>query len=97
MADKPLDKSEKAYLPEAAPPTNHGHTLAAWVTVTMVMVGAVVAAVGLLASRMWLFWIGLGVIVVAALVGRVLKAFGFGQPEPSGPARSTSGSGSDVR
>ena len=96
MADKPLDRSEKAYLPEVAPPTNHGHTLAAWVTVTMVMVGAVVAAAGLLASRMWLFWVGLGVIVAAALVGRVLRAFGFGQPEPSGPARGADESGPDI-
>lgn len=97
MAAKPLDNSERARLPEAAPPTNHGHTLAAWVTVTVVMVGAVVAAGGVLASRMWLFWVGLGVIVAGALVGRVLKALGFGQPEPSGPPRGSAGSGSDVR
>lgn len=96
MAGKPLDNSERAHLPEAAPPTNHGHTLAAWVTVAMVMVGAALSAAGLLAQLMWLFWLGLGVIVAGAVVGRVLKAFGLGQPEPSGPARGSSASGSDV-
>jgi len=97
MAGKPLDNSERAHLPEAAPPTNHGHTLAAWVTVTVVIVGAVVAAAGLLAGRMWLFWVGLGLVVLAAVIGRVLKALGFGQPEPSGPVRGSSESGSDIR
>ena len=105
MAGKPLDdsgpvpglaKSEKAYLPEAAPPTNHGHTLAAWVTVSVVMVGAVVASSGVLGSRRWLFWVGIGVIVVGAVVGRVLKALGFGQPEQSGPPRGGADSGSDL-
>lgn len=101
MVGKPLDDSglpvsEGARLPEAAPPTNHGHTVAAWVTVTLVMVGAVVGAAGVLASQMWLLWLGLGLMVVAAVVGRLLKVLGFGQPDPSGPVRGSADSGSDV-
>ncbi len=96
MADQPLDHTEKAHLPESAPPTNHGHTLAAWVTVSLVMLGAVVSAAGVLASQMWLFWTGLGIVVVAAVVGRVLKSLGHGQSEPSGPHRTDDAAGRDI-
>jgi hypothetical protein len=94
MVGMPPDGPEKAHLPHAAPPTNHGHTLAAWVTVALVIVGAAGASGGVLAGRAWLFWGGLGVVVVAIVVGLTLKAFGFGQPGPSGPARGAERSGS---
>lgn len=97
MAEKPHDRSpEVARLPLAAPPTNHGHTVAAWVTVTVVLVGAVVSAVAVVAALPWLFWTGLGVVVVGVVLGRVLKMLGFGQPQPSGPVRDGAESGSDV-
>lgn len=98
MADTPLDSSQqgirKAYLPESAPPTNHGHTTAAWVTVSLIMVGAVLASVAVIVSQPWLFWVGLGVVVVAVVVGLVLKVLGLGQPTP--PRRGSAETGSDV-
>jgi len=42
MVDTLLESSEKAYLPKVASQTNHGHTTAAWVTVSVVMIGLVV-------------------------------------------------------
>lgn len=97
MADKPLDGSaERAHLPEVAPPTNHGHTTAAWVTVSVVLVGAVVAAAAVVAAMPWLFWAGIAVIVVGVVLGLVLRALGLGQPEPSGPPRGSEESGSDI-
>lgn len=89
MASEPLDRSEHVRPPVAAPPANHGHTLAAWVTVALVMAGGVLAAAGVLSGHAALFWAGLAVVVIALVVGRALKAFGFGQPEPSGPASSS--------
>lgn len=71
---------EVSYLPPAAPPRNHGHTTAAWVTVTLVLVGALVASVAVVLGEAWMLWGGLGVIVVALVLGRVLKMLGFGQP-----------------
>lgn len=71
---------EVNYLPPAAPPRNHGHTTAAWVTVTLVLVGAVVSSIGVVLGEEWMFWVGLGVVVVALVLGRVLKMLGFGQP-----------------
>lgn len=86
--------AEKVHLPSAAPPTNHGHTPAAWVTVTLVLVGAVVAAVAVLAALPWLFWVGIGVIAVAVAVGLVLKMLGLGQP--GGPRRGSSAPRSQI-
>lgn len=102
MADKPLESSttnpasEHAHLPPTAPPRNHGHTVAAWVTVSVVIAGAAIAAIGLLTALPWLFWTGLGVAVLGVVIGGILRKVGFGQPEPSGPVRGESGTGDDV-
>jgi hypothetical protein len=71
---------EQSRLP-SAPPSNHGNTVAAWVTVTVVLVGGLTAVLGVVLSVMWLFWVGLGVTVVGAVVGRVLRMLGLGQPQ----------------
>lgn len=98
MAENPQESStqgaEHAHLPPAAPPRNHGHTVAAWVTVSIVMLGGVVASAAVVASLTWLFWVGLGIVVLGVVVGLVLRRAGLGQPEPSGPRRG--GAGDDV-
>ena len=81
------ENREKAYLPPVAPPRNHGHTVAAWVAMTSVMVGATVVAVGFVVPASWLVWTGVGVVVLGLLVGGVLRKAGLGQPEPSRPPR----------
>ena len=70
---------ETLRLPPTAPPTNHGHTTAAWTTTVVVLVGAVVAALGLIVSLVWLFWVGMGVALGGIVVGLVLRAAGYGQ------------------
>lgn len=82
------ENREKAYLPPVAPPRNHGHTVAAWVAMTSVMVGATAAAVGFVLPALWLVWTGAGVAVLGLLVGGVLRKAGLGQPEPSRPPRN---------
>ncbi len=72
--------AERAYLPRAAPPTNHGHTTAAWVTVVLVLLGATVSSLAVMGALVWLFWVGMGIVVVGLIAGRVLKMLGFGQP-----------------
>lgn len=88
MGDTSPDRFvERAHLPVASPPRNHGNTTAAWVTVTLVVLGGLVMALGMIAPLLWLVWAGLGVIVVGLVVGRVLATLGFGQPRPSeGPS-----------
>lgn len=79
MTDVPR-AGEQARLPAAPPPTNHGNTTAAWATVTVVLVGAVVASLAMIAGQEWLVWAGAGVILVGLVVGRVLRMAGLGQP-----------------
>ncbi|WP_278237299.1 HGxxPAAW family protein [Isoptericola sp. AK164] len=80
--------AEPTYLPEAVPPTNHGHTLAAWTAMTGVILGALLASLGCLPGVPFaLFWAGLAVVVVSCVVGLVMRNMGYGQPRPGMPAR----------
>jgi hypothetical protein len=79
--------AERSHLPVASPPRNHGHTTAAWVLVVVVLIGAVVSAAAVMAGQPVLFWIGLGIVLVGVILGKVLRMLGFGQPaEPTRPA-----------
>ncbi|WP_435736087.1 HGxxPAAW family protein [Cellulosimicrobium sp. PMB13] len=81
--------TEIAYLPPAAPPTNHGHTVAAWTTMIGIMLGALVAAIGVVlpavsdVSAVWLFWVGMGVVALSLVAGVVLRNMGYGQKSVS--------------
>lgn len=83
MADQSVERSrtqsETANLPPSAPPANHGQTVAAWTLVIVVLVGGAVAAAGVLAALVWLFWVGLGVVAVGIVVGKILQMAGYGQ------------------
>ncbi|MCG7286326.1 hypothetical protein MHY85_10130 [Cellulomonas sp. ACRRI] len=71
--------TETLRLPPKAPPTNHGHTTAAWTTTIVVLVGSVAGALGLIFALMWLFWAGLAVALLGVVVGKVLQVLGYGQ------------------
>lgn len=68
-------------VPPSAAPANEGRTVAAWTMVAIVLVGAVVTAVGIATGLPWLAWVGAGVIVVGLIVGGVLRSVGYGQPK----------------
>lgn len=70
---------ETAYLPPHAPPTNHGHTTAAWTTTLLVFLGVLVVAGAMMASEVWIAWIGAAIIAVGVIAGKVLQMLGFGQ------------------
>ncbi|MGP7960860.1 HGxxPAAW family protein [Sanguibacter sp. A247] len=72
--------SEHLYLPPAAPNDNHGHTTASWTLVVLVLIGVVVAAGAVVASLVWLFWVGMGIAAVGVIAGKVLQVLGHGQP-----------------
>ena len=43
------------------------------------------AAIGVLASAPWLFWVGMALVVVGFVAGKVLQMMGFGvKREPAG-------------
>ena len=74
---------ENAYLPDAAPFHNEGKTVAAWVAMIGVTLGAIIAGVGFLAPTMWIIVAGAIVVVGSLIAGAVLRAMGHGQPKPS--------------
>jgi len=80
MADNTTSgASEHLYLPPAAPNDNHGHTVASWTLVVLVLVGVGIAAGAVVAAVVWLFWVGLGVVALGVVVGKVLQVLGHGQ------------------
>lgn len=75
----PSPTIEPHNLPDVAP-NNHGRTLAAWVTNGLIVLGAVIAAIGFMIPQFALVWVGAGVVVVALAVGATMRALGHGQP-----------------
>ncbi|MFC4627698.1 MULTISPECIES: HGxxPAAW family protein [Promicromonospora] len=78
------NKPEIAYLPPGVPPNNHGHTVAAWVTMAGITLGALIASWGVIvaqSSSAWLVIFVLGFVVIGAslIVGLVLRNLGMGQ------------------
>ena len=61
------------------PHESHGHSIAAWTAVTVIMVGALISSIAVAVASALLFWVGVAVAVVGALSGPVLAAMGFGQ------------------
>ncbi|ACZ30528.1 hypothetical protein Xcel_1498 [Xylanimonas cellulosilytica DSM 15894] len=86
MADNNADtRAAAAYLPDAAPFHNEGKTLASWVAMIGVTVGAIIAAGGFLAPTLWLIVVGAVIVVGSLIAGVVLRGLGHGQPRPAAP------------
>lgn len=80
MSENQSAATEVAYLPHSTPPRNHGHTVAAWVAMTGLMIAAFVSTAGVVVDGApWLFWTGFVVAGVSLVVGAVLKKMGLGQ------------------
>lgn len=79
LTTQPGPRPEALRLPPVAPPANHGRTVAAWTTTVVVVLGALLAAVGTLLAWVWLFWVGIAVALAGGVVGLVLRAAGLGQ------------------
>lgn len=60
---------------------SHGHSVAAWVGVTIMLVGCVVGVWGVVLSPDWLLYVGLALGVVGALAWYLLDRAGMGEPE----------------
>jgi hypothetical protein len=58
---------------------NHGNTPAAWTAVLIALAGFVVGAVGIMVQpvNMAIFWVGVAIVVVAAVVFGVMAKLGF--------------------
>ncbi|MGI8700988.1 MAG: HGxxPAAW family protein [Nocardioidaceae bacterium] len=57
---------------------HHGNTPAAWTAVSLALVAFVVGGVGLMVGTWLVFWLGVALLAVAAVVGKVMQAMGLG-------------------
>jgi hypothetical protein len=57
---------------------HHGNTPAAWTAVSVALLAFLVGAVGLVVDNYLVFWIGVGILAVSAVVGKVMQAMGMG-------------------
>ncbi|SDN73236.1 HGxxPAAW family protein [Actinacidiphila guanduensis] len=57
----------------------HGHTPAAWTGVIIAFVGFLLAGGFTVADNVPGFWIGIGLILLGAVVGGIMKMMGLGQ------------------
>jgi hypothetical protein len=65
-------------LHDAAHADNHGSTPAAWTAVTVILIGFIVGAVGLLMASAMLFWVGIALVLGGGVIGYVMSLLGFG-------------------
>jgi hypothetical protein len=64
---------------------DHGHSVAAWTAVVIILVGSAVAALGVaIASTLW-FVVGLVICVLGVVAGKVLSLAGYGAKTLDGP------------
>jgi hypothetical protein len=57
---------------------HHGSTPAAWTTVTLALIAFLVGAVGLVIMNWPVFWVGVGLLALSLVVGKVMQAMGLG-------------------
>jgi hypothetical protein len=62
---------------------SHGNTVAAWTAVVIMIVGSVIAGVSVWFVSPVGFWVGIGVVVLGAITGKVLQVMGYGQEKPA--------------
>jgi hypothetical protein len=56
----------------------HGNSVAAWTAVGVIMVGFLIMCIAVAVTTMWVFIVGVVVVVLGAISGKVLAAMGFG-------------------
>jgi Family of unknown function (DUF6704) len=61
----------------------HGHTPAAWTAVTIVLIGFVVGSVAVIVAQPWLAFVGIGIVVLGGIVGKIMQMMGLGKPQPA--------------
>jgi hypothetical protein len=57
---------------------HHGNTPAAWTAVFIILVGFVVGGIGLVVNSWPTFWVGVALVPVGAIVGKIMQKMGLG-------------------
>jgi hypothetical protein len=72
---------------------DHGHSVAAWSGVTIILIGSAVASLAVVLARPFLFWVGIAVCLVGAVAGKVLGMAGYGAKDVPRPEQTEKTSG----
>jgi hypothetical protein len=64
---------------------DHGHSIAAWVAVGVILAGSALAALAVVLPSVALFVVGLVICLVGAVAGKVLSMAGYGARTVDGP------------
>jgi len=59
--------------------SHHGNTPAAWTAVVIMMVAFLIGTIGVVIAKPVVFWIGVALIAVGAIVGKVMAMMGLGK------------------
>ena len=76
----------KSYRIPPAPPHNEGNTVAAWTLSALVVLGVIIAAVGLAVASTMLIIVGAVIAVLGVVAGLGLSLAGFGQKKKTSKA-----------
>ena len=57
---------------------HHGSTPAAWTAVTLCLIAFCIGGAGLMMGNWVVFWIGMALILLSGIVGKVMQAMGLG-------------------
>ena len=67
---------------------HHGRTAAMWTGTTIVTIGFLVGTIALTIAQPWLFWVGVALIPIGAIVGKAMAMAGMGQPQKDATGRA---------
>ncbi len=68
---------------------HHGNTPAAWTGVTIILVGFTVGGIGLMVDSWPMFWVGVALCPIGAIVGKIMQKMGLGSAPHHQAAGST--------
>lgn len=74
--------TESASSGHEEPHDDHGSTPAAWTAVVIITLAFVVGTVAIILANWTWFWVGVGLVVVGAVVGKVMQSMGLGKKAP---------------
>ena len=71
--------TDSGHIEHAEAHDDHGSTPAAWTAVVIITIAFTVGTVAIILANWPLFWVGVGLVVVGAIVGRIMQAMGLGK------------------
>jgi hypothetical protein len=62
---------------------DHGSTPAAWTVVFFTTIAFIVGTLGVMMANWVMFWVGAGILIIGAVVGKVMAMAGLGKQRPA--------------